>query len=806
MLNTRFNTRFNTKFNTKPTHARQTAAVLALLCGLLSGASHARQVGAGTASAALEEVIVTATKREKAAQDVGKSINVFGSEALDRAGVDDVSRLALITPGLAFAQRGNDFKLTLRGANSENTDRAEPVPIGVFVDGVYRVRAAQGGNAFLDVASVEVLKGPQGTLFGRNTLGGAVLVKTRRPDSEANDYGLQFGVDNYHLRRAQGFANWAVAETFALRVAALWAQSDGWIENLGAGNDLGELDDRAMRISARWDVSDRLSALLSHFSYDSGGSALGAYGYQSRGTLRDPNSSAPLATRATHAFGVYDPVNPRGGAGGSRDDLGPWRVYRDGQFIREVREETTLLELQWNARGIDIQSLTSFTDYRNVANVDGDYSEGRLLEESRLDDMQAYSQEFLVNGVSNRLDWVAGLYAAGETFTQAFFRTWLGFAGSAQEAAQVAAGTLSVADLAACGAAFNPNRAFAIADPGNPRAVCPGQFAGNPADLKNNTFGAFAHGTFSLSDAQRIYAGIRYSENKMDYLRGRILRSSGVLGETVPSGSVAARRRSWDQVTWELGFEMDLFADSLLYGSVSTGFLAGSFNPNGSTFDQQQVLAYEIGLKNRLLNDRVEFNISAYRNEFTDMLAGVLDAQSLTVKVNGGSINANGIELDLTALPTDRLKVVANLTFQDSKYDEFGAVNRFQTGGTGPAGFVDLSGRETPWAPKLSGNLNVSYAIATTMGLFTPYAQLAYSGAHWTTGLQQFPLARQDAYSRVDLRLYWQSTDAHWKAQLYVENATEEEVLQHTIVGGSDIIQVSWGRPRIYGLRIGYDF
>lgn len=105
--------------------------MLALLCGLLSvsDASHARQAGPGAASTALEEVIVTATKREKAAQDVGKSINVFGSEALDRAGVDDVSRLALITPGLGFAQRGNDFKLTLRGANSENTDRAEPPPI-----------------------------------------------------------------------------------------------------------------------------------------------------------------------------------------------------------------------------------------------------------------------------------------------------------------------------------------------------------------------------------------------------------------------------------------------------------------------------------------------------------------------------------------------------------------------------------------------------------------------------------------------------------------------------------------------------
>ena len=150
--------------------------------------------------------------------------------------------------------------------------------------------------------------------------------------------------------------------------------------------------------------------------------------------------------------------------------------------------------------------------------------------------------------------------------------------------------------------------------------------------------------------------------------------------------------------------------------------------------------------------------------------------------------------------------MVANLALQDSKYDEFGASNRFQLGGTGPVGFYDLSGLDTPWAPSVSGNLSVSYDMVTGMGVFTPHVQVAYSGSHWTTGLQQFDLAEQDAYAKTDLRLYWRSVSEQWEAQAYIENVTEEEVLQHTIVGGSDIIQVSWGKPRMYGLRVGYKF
>lgn len=752
----------------------------------------------------LAEVIVTAQRREQNAQEIGKSINVFDSESLDRGGIQDVSRLELITPGLAFAQRGNDYKLTMRGANAENTDRAEPVPIGVFVDGLYRVRSAQAGNAFLDVESVEVLKGPQGTLFGRNTLGGAVLVKTHSPSTEGDTFSLKLGAGSFGLTKLDGIFNWAVSDSFAVRVAASKAEADGWIENLGASNDLGEIDDTTVRVSALWVVSDTFTAKLSHFRYESGGSALGAYGYQSRGTLRDPDptSTVPLQDRMTHANGILDTVNPRGGALGTRADLGPWEVYRDSPFVRDVTEDTTALELNWDLDTFSIKSLTSFTDYFNLADVDGDYSEGRLLEETRLDDMDAFSQELQITSASDgRLEWVAGLYYASEEFNQAFFRNWLGFAGTAAEAA---AGT---PNLAECGNAFSVVPRAAVADANDPNAVCPGQFAGNPTDLESQTFGVFVHGSYEISDRARLNAGIRYSEDETDYLGGRTLLSTGVLGETVVVATVPAASDSWDQVTWELGVEVDVFSDSLFYGSVSTGFLSGSFNPNGSTFDQQEVLAYEIGLKNRLLDNRVELNVSVYHNEYSDMLAGILDAQSLTQKVNGGSINANGLELDLKALISDNLTIVANMSIQDSTYDEFGAANRFQLGGTGPVGFVDLSGLDTPWAPTVAGNLSLSYDIHTgTAGLFVPHLQIAYSGSHWTTGLQQFDLAKQEAYVKLDARFYWESPNRQWTAQAYVENLGNEAILQHTIVGGSDIIQVSWGKPRTYGVTVGYRF
>lgn len=763
--------------------------------------------------AEIEEVIVTAQKREQNAQDIGVSVNVFSAEQLDRAGIQDVSRLQLITPGLAFAQRGNDFKLTLRGANAENTDRDEPTPVGVFVDGLFRLRAAQAGNAFLDVGSVEVLKGPQGTLFGRNNLGGAILIKTNKPDTAKNSYAFNVTGGEYNLVKSEGFFNMAVNDQLAIRFAGSYADADGYIENLGASNDLGEVEDVTTRLSALWDINNDFNALLSYFRYDSGGSALGAYGYQSRGTLRDPDptSAIPINERETHANGIHDPRNSRGGSLGTRADRGPHEIYRDSPFIRDVTEDTFALELNYDVGGFSVKSLNAYTDYYNLALVDGDYSEGRLLEEARLDDMQAYSQELQITSKSEGdLEWVGGLIYAYEEYDQAFFRNWLGFAGTAAEKDLVEARTLDINSLANCANAFSPQATAAIADPDDPNANCAGQFSGNPTSLESHSFGVYAHGTYSFTDRARLNAGLRYSRDQKDFRGGRILRSTGTIGETTVTGADSSRDDSWSKVTWKVGGELDVFDDDhLAYANISTGYLTGGFNPNGTTFDQQEVLSYEIGLKNRFLNDRVELNISVYRNEFDELLAGVLDAQSITQKVNGGSLTANGVEIDIKTLVTERLYAYGNLSFQDATYDEYSANNRFQLVGDNPLdanGNISLNGKKAPWAPSVSGSFSLSYDIPTTLGKFTAHFQTSFFGSHYTTGLQQFDLAKQEAYAKADIRLYWKSATTPWAAKAYVENISDYAVLEHTIVGGSDIIQVSYGKPRMAGFTLSYLF
>lgn len=757
------------------THSKLYMAGVSLLALAVSVPAAAQDGG-------LDEVIVTATKRAENAQDIGVTVNAFNEEAMERGGIQDISRLELTTPGLSFAQRGNDFKPTIRGANSENTFRDNSPPIGLFVDGVYKPTASQQSGAFLDVQRVEVLKGPQGTLFGRNTLGGAFNIITNKPDLDGVSFGVENTLGNYSAVKVDGYLNVPLSDTFGVRLAAAKNKADGYIENLGVGEDLGELNDLSLRLSALWEPNDDFSALLTAYSYDSEGSSLGAFGYQSRGTLRD------AVTGITDNDGVFDPVNPRAGSLGARADRGPWEVYRDSEYARELDEKVVSLELNYDMGPVSFKSLSSYTDFTNFAQADADYSENPFQIESYTEFMEAWTQEFQVTSNNDSaLKWVAGLYFSDEEYDQTYFKFALN--------GEISNAGLRLPDNGGCA-----GQAFATApDPGTP--VCP-SFRGN-GKPSNKTFGAFAQGTYSFTDALRLTAGVRYSQDKKTF---------STINDLV--GSVPEEKQTFDDVTWRVGVEADVLEDSLLYATASTGFLAGGFNSNRTTFNQQEVQAYEIGMKNRFFDDTVQLNVAAYYNDFKDLLAGKLitDAATgavITVQDNGGAIEAKGVEFDLQAAPTDRLNLTATLTWQDSKYGDFLLANRFNQGSNTPASAgntLQLKGLTTPWAPTWSASFSGGYEIPTSIGSFTPFVQLSYSGSHFTTGLQQFDLAEQDAYVKTDLRLFYQPENDNWTASAFVENVSNEAILHHTIIGGNDIVQVSWSKPRMYGVKFGYKY
>lgn len=754
----------------------------ALLAGaaasaLATNAALAQDTEGTTEGAGLDRIIVTAQKREQDAQDVGIAITAFDEEAMNRAGIVDVTRMDLVTPGMSFAQRGNDFKVTIRGAHAENTFRDATPVVGLFVDGIYKPTAAQAGAAFVDVERVEVLKGPQGTLFGRNTLGGTIQVITNKPDPEAFDFGVDLTVGNYDRVKPEAYINLPITDDFAIRVAGMLEYRDGHVKNSGPGDDLGIIDRDVLRVQALYDVSDDLSVLASWNHNNAGGTSLSAFGYAALGTIRNP------VTGVTSNVGVYDPINPRYGSQGSRQDAGPWEIFRDGEHIRDNSEDVVALDVNWDMGPIALRSITSYTDFSQFASADSDFSENFFAQEQYHEELTAFTQEvqILSSDPDSRVEWVLGGTYANEDYLQTFRRI-----PAVGEIAND--GSL----LPATGRCLTQNFA-SLPDPTAP-TPCP-SFLGQ-GEPRLHSIGVFAQATVHLTDDLRVTGGGRWTRDKKSMFRTNV--------------STERIDRTFEKFTWRAALEYDVTDDNMVYGSASTGFLSGGFNFNLTTFDEQVVTAYEIGSKNRFADDRVQLNLSGYWNEFTNLLSTVLVVDPTTGSIqifgaNGGESTGKGIEAELLAAPSDNLTFGTTLAYQDSTYGEFVIANRFAEGGDVPGtNAQDLRGLNTPWAPTFAGSVWAAYDIHTEAGVFTPMIQVAASGKHQNSGLQQHELTETDAYAKIDLRLNWQMPDSNFEASAFVENLTNEAVLHHTIIGGNKLIQGMWSTPRFYGVRLTY--
>ncbi|MEM7451129.1 MAG: TonB-dependent receptor plug domain-containing protein, partial [Pseudomonadota bacterium] len=229
------------------------------------------------AQAQLEEIVVTAERREESLQDVSVSVSAFNEEALQLGGITDVSRLELLVPGLNYAFAGNDAKFNVRGANSTNTFGDNSSIVGAFVDGIYKVRASQQTRAFFDIRNVEFLRGPQGTLYGRNTFAGALNVYTNIPDLEEVGGNVGVSFERFDRARVDGAFNLPLTDNFGVRIAGFTDKSDGFIENL-AGPDLGAQDDKGVRLSALYS-GDRLQIIGRYTRVEEDGNEAGLFGY-----------------------------------------------------------------------------------------------------------------------------------------------------------------------------------------------------------------------------------------------------------------------------------------------------------------------------------------------------------------------------------------------------------------------------------------------------------------------------------------------------------------------------------------------
>jgi len=794
---------------------------------ILAGVSVIAILSSVPAHAQIDEIIVTAEKRAENVQDVSLSVTAFNEELLQLGGIDDVSRLELLVPGVNFAFAGNDAKFNVRGANSTNTFGDNSSIVGAFVDGVYKTRASQQTRAFFDVGSVEFLRGPQGTLYGRNTFAGALNLHTNNAELGETSAGIDFSYQRFDRARTEAFINVPLGEKTAIRVAGVYDKSDGYIENL-AGPDLGAQDDKAFRITLHTEVIDNLSATFRYSHSSEDGNEAGLFGYtrlcrnETPEGLTDPFGSVVDCT---------NPVRGSGGLGTAANGPGgdPYVVEQD--YVRPVNlsEDAFAANLEYDFGPVILKSITSYTDFINDIQFDFDFSptpnsNGGFEEES-----EVFSQEFqLVSNTDGPLQYTVGAYYSDQEDRFSF--------NIYQQTQR---------DDSTRGTVTIPAGTFTLLDATNIVSldtVLGGFFADNTV-IDTEYFGIFGQLEYSLAENLRLIGGLRYNDETKDLscagnnftgdlngdgtvdrvvnvlpgLAGSspiiIPRGEDVFSFNCDASDVITRSESFDNVTWRVGVEYDYSDDVLLFASASTGYLSGALSA-GSVTDEQESQVIEAGFRSRFAGDTVQINGVFHYTEYDNLLTQIQTINpdtgvAITESNNGGDIEAWGIELDAIWLPIEGLTLSANAAYLDSEFGTFGQGNPYQLFNGQVQSFIDQAGNRTPWSPEftLSASAAYTFNLPNDMGSLTPYGQFYYSDGYNTSNLlANDPSQEQDSFTKTDLRLIWDAPSGNYSIEAFIENIEDEAVLARGNNNGDDVVQTSFLYPQNYGVKFSARF
>lgn len=790
---------------------------------LIGGASIIAMMTATPAFAQIDEIIVTAEKRAENVQDVGISVSAFNEKTLELGGIDDVSRLELVVPGVNFAFAGNDAKFNVRGANSTNTFGDNSSIVGAFLDGVYKARASQQTRGFFDVSSVEFLRGPQGTLYGRNTFAGALNVYTNTPDFDEYSAGLETSFQRFDRIRGEGFVNMPISDTFALRIAAYYDKSDGYVKNL-AGPDVGAQDDKAIRVTGLWEPTEDLSVTARYSFSTEDGNEAGLFGYTFLCRNVTPDG-------LTDAFGsqrdCVNPIRGSGGLGGAANGPNgdPYTIAQDYIQPVDLKDHNFTLQVDYDFGPVTMKSISNYNDFQNDIGFDFDFGPNPNQNGGYDEESKGFSQEFQFNSdYDSPLQWTAGAYYSDLEDRNTFYIY-------DQTVRRPNSDRPTVVTPQFPGGV----QLLVATDIVNRDRVLNNFFANNVV-TDTEYFGIYGQAEYSVSDQLRLIGGLRYNDetkaascggsnfsggDRVVNVRPGVAGTAPVLlptnaqdlftyncdaADAITSATVSNFPGSYDNVTWRAGAEYDMSDDVMLYVTGSTGYLSGSASTS-STTEEQNSRVFEGGFRSRLAENTVQLNGAVHFTEYSNLLTQRQEIQNgiaLTFTDNGGDIEAWGIELDGIWQPTDALTMTGTLAYLNSEFKTFGQGNPYQLYQGQIVPFIDQSGTTTPWSPELTLGMSAAYRVELeNMGAITPYVQFYYSGGYGTSNLlANDPSHYQDSYTKTDLRLIWDAPSEKYSVEFFVENIENEAVLARGNNNSDDIVQTSYLYPRNHGIKI----
>jgi iron complex outermembrane receptor protein len=741
----------------------------------------------------LDEIVVTATRRVQDIQSISIAVTAFDTEALRRYGIDNLRDLQALTPGFNYSSAGADARIVIRGSVNHFIQNDGDPSAGYFVDGIYASRTSQQNMPFVDIERVEVLRGPQGTLFGRNSSSGLVNVIPIRPSTEALRYGGEVGIGDYDTKHVEGYVNAPISDTTAFRFAfSKHVRDDGFIENI-SGPDYEDKDELLLRASLSFAPNDRFSGNIMAQYFDKDDTGASTLGYVVTGSLYD------AATGTRSLFGTALPFHQRvldgildldtTGDGVNDVDLGvpaaePYKVDFDFDSVTEIESALIRGEFDFGLTdGLDLKVLASYWDHDAYRTSENDFTSILTANQAVFFTTEGKTTQLeahLSSAQDGPVDWLVGLFYLDDDQFEDFLITAL--PGS---------GTLAFLECCTVDWEIAPGLHF---------------YNGNIFDrvtqVDTKSWAVFGQLGWDLGEQTRLILGGRFTNDDKDY---DIVNTGGVAGDTFTDSA------SFDAFTWKAAVEYAITDDSLLYFSASTGFRSGGFNrfAGDPPFEEEDALSFEIGSKNEFLENRLRLNLVGYYVEYDNFQEVAVSVDPITGQslgsfvLNAGKAESYGLEIEFQAVPSERWLLAGAFSWQQSEYAEFlEGSNPFPDSSP----IVDLTGNKLANSPEISATVVGSYEIPLgANGSLRPLVLVEYSDDYFTNPLNT-PIDAADSYTRLDARLTYTSPNQNWQVEAYGTNLTDETVLSFTTFGGSNAAFATFQAPRMYGVIVRADF
>ncbi len=673
----------------------------------------------------LEEVVVTAQKRAQSIQDVPIAITAFGADDLERLNANDMADMQFSTPNLTISYNGKTIpRIGMRGISDYSRNPGYDNRVSVYVDGIYAGRSAASNQSTLDIERVEVLRGPQGTLFGKNTVAGAISLTSKKPSADLHgSVGFDVGKDDY--LSVTGTLNTPVIEDkLYAKLMVSDKQRDGYKTNLFNGDDLDGLDEQAARLQLRW-LLDNGEV---NFSADK---------------TRD-------ITEGVASESVNDMFAPK-----------KFEINTNQELVQSMEGQGAGLTVDYTlANDFELTSISGYREMEFLYTNDEDYTHFDVAHSTTTEKSEHFSQELrLASPENDTYDYVLGLFYYEQT---------------------------NDSSSSAIGGALFPN---------------PNTFTTVPATVDVTSLAAYVHGNYRFNERWSLTGGLRYTyeEKELEYT---ITDTTGLF----TNGSLDDERDAED-FSPKIGVNYFFNEDVMFYANYAKSFKSGGWNVDfistfdNVSFDDEQVQAYELGVKSTLADGRVRLNMALYNSNYSDFqvfqFVPLSTGGTILTITNAGEVTSKGFEADINWAVSENFTLWATYGYSDSVFDEF-------KDGGGPG--VDYDGNDTVDAPSSSYSVGLQYVQPLgSVGELVASVDYSFRDEFYTNPNNLEANVVGD-YDLVNARIGIESSEGDWSVFLWGKNLADADDVNDQSVSFLGVQRASYIQPRSYGLTFKYNF